>query len=223
MKGMLDFLEKAGLVKSDTPAAPTPAASTGRAIETPTQVAPVALPVGDTQTGQVLDLEGIYANGGVVPSIYPAERLLRLLDGLSAMDEATRLMAIQAMDAADESWSIQDPLTDAAAKISALSAYSEALLSKLQTEQENTQVSLDAIATRTEQAVGGIRKQIAELEALATREQSRAMQESSDQQSKLNAIRAQTVREVSDMNAQRVRLQGLAALFQNNPTSPTKD
>ena len=223
MKGMLDFLEKAGLVKSDTPATPVPIPETERVVETPAQEVSAHIPDPSNPAGQALDLESIYANSGIAPSVYPAERLLRLMDGLSAMDEATRLMAIKAMDAADESWSIQDPLTDAAAKISALSAYSEALQSKLQTEQENTQVSLDAIATRTEQAVGGIRKQIAELEALATREQSRAMQESSDQQSKLNAIRAQTVREVSDMNAQRVRLQGLAALFQNNPTSPTKD
>ena len=105
MKGMLNFLEKAGLVKSDPPAEIRPEASDAAP---PADVLPAATP--SAVVSGVLDAEAVYTHAGVSPSVYPAERLLRLVDGLSAMDPATRLMAIQAMDAADESWSLADPL-----------------------------------------------------------------------------------------------------------------
>ena len=113
MKGMLNFLEKAGLVRNDPPAEAPPLTSEVAAEPPP----PVPASAAATPVGSgVLDAEAVYAQAGVPPSVYPAERLLRLVDGLSAMDPATRLMAIQAMDAADESWTMADPVADAAAK-----------------------------------------------------------------------------------------------------------
>ncbi|WP_236635197.1 hypothetical protein [Rhodoferax sp. TS-BS-61-7] len=139
------------------------------------------------------------------------------------MDEATRLMAIKAMDEADESWSIQDPLSDAAAKLVVLATHTEQLQNNLQILQDQTQSRMNAITARADQAVGDIRKQIAELEALATREQTRAVKESTAEQSNLKAAQDQTARELSDINALRQRLQGLATQFQNPPPSSTKD
>ena len=161
MKGMLDFLEKAGLVTRDQPEAeppidlsitpatapvsPTLAAAPGSAPVAPapavSQSAPAA-PAAD------LDLDAIYAHAGIAPASYHAERLLRLVDGLAAMDPATRLMAIQAMDAADESWTIADPLQDATAKLGALTAYGEQLKADLQHIEQQTQVELDSVAAR---------------------------------------------------------------------------
>ena len=117
MKGIVNFLEKAGLVTMDEPVEP--------AVAEPESGAAVDFSLGPTSADAVLtagdstplNFDDIYANAGVSPSAYPAERLLRLVDGLSAMDQATRLMAIKAMDAADESWTIDDPLADAAAKV----------------------------------------------------------------------------------------------------------
>lgn len=107
MKGMLDFLERAGLVKKDEPAVPPDAAvgpggaATDGAPLGSDSPAPVpAVPAAGVATA--LNLKDIYAEQGVGPALDPAERLLRLVDGLSAMDEATRQMAIKAMDAADE-------------------------------------------------------------------------------------------------------------------------
>ena len=212
MKGMLDFLEKAGLVKKDAPEAPA-MPETPAALHDPLAATPTAGP------GVPLNVDAIYANCGIAPSLYPAERLMRLLDGLSAMDETTRLMAIKAMDAADESWSIDDPLTDAAAKALALAAHAQALQANLKDLQSQTQTRLDAIAARQEQVVGEIRKQITELEALVSRELSRAAADTATQQAELKAAQDQTARELGDIAQLSQRLQSLSGQFGNNTPS----
>jgi hypothetical protein len=72
-------------------------------------------------------LADIFAAAGVPDSPYPAEKLLRLLDGLRAMDAGTRKAAVLAMDAADDNWQIGDCIADADRKISALDAYKQQL------------------------------------------------------------------------------------------------
>jgi hypothetical protein len=226
MKGMLDFLEKAGLVRNDAPeeqAAPAPVSMATANLENASFAAPApsaaepALGPGDT-----LNLEEIYASGGVTPALYPAERLLRLLDGLSAMDDATRLMAVKAMDAADESWSIEDPLADAAAKTRALAAHAQQLQAGLQALQTQTQARLDAIAARQEQVVGDIRKQIGELEALVAREQSRAAEDTAAQQAEVKAAQDQTARALGEITQLSQRLQSLSGQF-GTTTQPSKE
>ena len=219
MKGMLDFLERAGLVKKDAPAVPTDAtvgpgraATDGAPLGSGPPPAPVpAVPAAGVATA--LNLNDIYAEQGVGPALYPAERLLRLVDGLSAMDEATRQMAIKAMDAADESWTIQDPLADAAAKVHALTAHSQRLQAHLQQREQETRAQLDALALRKDKVVGDIQKQIGELEALATRELNRYAQETAAQEADLNAAREQVGRDLTEVALVRQRLQGLANQF----------
>ena len=160
-----------------------------------------------------LNFDDIYAQAGVGVSAYPAERLLRLLDGLSAMDQATRLMAIKAMDAADESWTIDDPLADAAAKVQALSQYAGWLQLRLQKVEQETQGRLNDVAARQEKVVGDIRKQIAELEALASREMARAAQETAEHEGSLRAARDQAATDLAQLNQTSQRLQGLSAQF----------
>lgn len=214
MKGMLNFLEKAGLVRQDPPVQAVVPEQ-----HTPDSPGPDGDPPSpqpqhpSASTGAPLDLDQIYAHSGVAPSLYPAERLLRLLDGLSAMDEATRLMAIRAMDAADESWSIEDPLADAAAKVNALAAHAEQLQHNTQALERETQAHLDAVAARQEQVVGDIRKQIAELEALVSRELARAAQETATQAATLQAAKDQTARELAEIAQVSQRLRGLSTQF----------
>lgn len=216
MKGMMGFLEKAGLVKIDPPAqAHPPEVLAEVAAEVAAEASPVPPPVvlsADVGTG-TLDAEAVYAQARIAPSVYPAERLLRLLDGLNAMDPATRLMAIQAMDAADESWSIEDPLRDAAAKTQALGAHAQQLQTRLQALQSDTQAQLATVAIRQEQVVGDIRKQIAELEALVARELARAAQETAAHTAHLQAASDQTDRELAAVAQLLQRLTHLAAQF----------
>lgn len=223
MKGMLDFLEKAGLVRQDAPPPPdiAPGASSAGPAPEPDPAAPVASTPASASAGAdaALNLDSIYSHAGIAPSLYPAERLLRLLDGLSAMDEATRLMAIRAMDAADESWSIEDPLADAAAKVQALAAHAEQLRLALQAQARESESRLAAIAARQAQVVGDIRKQITELEALAARELTRAAQETATQEARMQAAQDQTAQALAAIARTSERLQGLATQFSPAITS----
>lgn len=232
MKGMLDFLEKAGLVKRDEPAASpegeinltiadpdAPPAASAAAAATASALAPASATAA-ASLATTLNLDDIYAAHGVGSALYPAERLLRLVDGLSAMDEATRLMAIKAMDAADESWTINDPLADAAAKIKALTAHSQAIAANLQQLEQETQAHLAAMAQRQDKVVGDIRQQIAELEGLVARELNRSAQETATQETNLKTAREQIARDLAEVAQVSQRLQGLGSQFGTPKTNP---
>lgn len=214
MKGMMGFLEKAGLVRMDAPhetAAPTPPP------EGPPPEAAAAPPPPPADTpmaaGSPLKLDDIYAQAGVPASLYPAERLLRLIEGLSAMDAATRLMVIQAMDAADESWTINDPLADAHAKVQALAMHSELLQLNLQALERDTRARIESTTARREKVVGDIRQQVSELEALIAREVSRAAQEMATQEAQLQAAREHTAGQLASLSQLSQRLQQLSTQF----------
>jgi hypothetical protein len=227
MKGMLDFLEKAGLVKRDDPAV---SAEIDFMPNVPSDAKPqasvTAMPLAAASSGPAtsvatsLNLDDIYAAHGVSPALYPAERLLRLVDGLSAMDEATRLMAIKAMDAADESWTIDDPLADAASKVRALKAHGQAIAANLQLLEQETQAHLDALTKRQDKVVGDIRQQIAELEGLVARELNRTAQETATQEANLKAAREQIAKDLADVAQVSERLQSLSSQFGTSKTSP---
>lgn len=232
MKGMLDFLEKAGLVTKDSlPKTPSGSSVLADGAEPPST--PVSVPYPDASSSNPdlragsrpagesqLKLDDIYANGGVGASLYPAERLLRLVDGLSAMDENTRNMAIRAMDAADESWSIEDPLADAKAKLKALAGYGQRLQADLLKFESQTQARLDALRAHQEKAVADIRKQIAELEALAGREIARHAQQCAEQEAQLKAARDAASRDLFEISQISQRLQGLSAQFSGLSSTP---
>lgn len=114
--------------------------------------------------------EEIFASAQIVSSPFPAERLLRLLDGLRAMDEATRKAAVRAMDAADDTWTIDDSVLDAQRKMSALEAYQKALEAQLASSQQQVSAEIADMKIAEEQAITEIRKQISELERLLERE-----------------------------------------------------
>ena len=220
MKGVMGFLEKAGLVRMDGPpqdVAPAPPPE-------PANEQPAAPTVVETTSGVAapLKLDEIYAKAGVPASQYPAERLLRLIEGLSAMDASTRLMAIQAMDAADESWTIDDPLADARTKAEALAMHAELLQLNLQALERDTQTRIETVTARREKVVGDIRQQMAELEALMSREVARAAQDIAGQESQLQAAREHTAGQLASLTQLGQQLQNLSAQF-GAPVAPPKE
>lgn len=211
MKGIMDFLERAGLVSADSAYQESPNVDSGQVQERVVSAPDAAIAV---RSGSApLNLSDIYINERVPPSNYPAERLLRLVDGLSAMDEAVRFTAIKAMDAADESWSIADPIADAKAKVKALAAHAQRLELSLQTLEQETQARVNEVRTRQEQAVGAIRKQITDLEALAARELERAARETAEYEGTLSTAREQTSRELDEIMRISTQLQNMATQY----------
>lgn len=220
MKGVMGFLEKAGLVRIDNPQAedapsvhPEPAPEAPVLVPLPETVGVVAAP---------LKLDEIYSKAGVPASQYPAERLLRLIEGLSAMDANTRLMAIKAMDAADESWTIDDPLADARTKAEALAMHTELLQLNLQALERDTQARIEAVIARREKVVGDIRQQMSELDALMSREVARAAQDIAGQEAQLQAAREHTAGQLASLTQLGQQLQNLSAQF-GAPIAATKE
>jgi hypothetical protein len=164
------------------------------------------------------DLEGatfndLFASAGVPASPYPAEKLLRLLDGLRAMDAGTRKAAVLAMDAADDNWQIDDCVRDADLKIAALEAHQRRLAAQLQERERQSGELVSQIRVVLDEASAAIRQQIAELEQLLEREVTRAAQETTSVEAGLRAARESAAREARRMAAEIERLREIPNTF----------
>lgn len=164
------------------------------------------------------ELEGqafadIFASAGVPASPYPAEKLLRLLDGLRAMDASTRKAAVLAMDAADDNWQISDCVGDAELKIAALDDYKRQLTAQMEDRESRSAELLTQIKAALDEATVAIRKQIAELEQLREREVTRVAQEATGVEAGLRAARESAARETRRVDAEIERLREILTTF----------
>jgi hypothetical protein len=229
MKGMMSLLERAGLVRQEgaggdsapppevlAASEPAPGQADGDSglpalpQASPEPAAP-AMPDGQS-------LEQVYAAAQVPLCHYPAERLLRLVNGLNAMDDAMRRQTIQAIDAADESWTIDDPLGDAAAKVSAIEQHASGLRSGLGQAEQQAQAELTALRQRQEAAVAEVKRQIADLEGLLTREVTRGAQESASIEAALQARKEAVSQELAMLSRTAAEFRGLIGQFKTNLT-----
>lgn len=131
-KSLLNFLKNA-LVETDAPSdAPTvndtnalisDLTASGSIPEAPHAPAPVFTPEDDLTLPEGVPLENIYAQANVPAVGYTIERLDKLVEGLNQLDAATKRTAVAAMDAADDSWKIEDVIGDARTKVAALVGY----------------------------------------------------------------------------------------------------
>ena len=148
--------------------------------------------------------------------------MLRLLDGLRAMDGATRKAAVLAMDAADDNWQIADCVTDAQRKIAALDGFRNHLAAQLQGSEQEAADKLSDIRAELDTATAAIRLQIAELEQLLERKIGQSAQESTAMEAGLRATREAVAREVRRMDAEieRLRVIPLQFTITDGPSAP---
>lgn len=214
MKGLMSFLVKAKLVEPTTdsdaealaevPVEASPSIPDVMPVDTAASSPAVDAPAGDIQ--EALPFDTIYQQAGMPPSPFPAEKLLRLLDGLRSMDTVTRKAAVMAMDAADDNWSIADPVQDANQKIAALTAHRQGLSQQL---EASAQQAGDRIADgkhALENTVAEIRAQIAQLEQLLEREITRSAQEIAAIEGSQRAAREAVAREQRRLDQEIERL-----------------
>lgn len=157
--------------------------------------------------------EEIFASANLPPSPFPAERLLRLLDGLRAMDEATRKAAVMAMDGADENWTIADPVIDAQRKSAVLESYREGLTAQVASTEQTTAAKIAELTGDQGRAVAEIRKQILELEKLLEREVQKKTEQIAALDASLKATRDAVDREGRRITAEIDRLREIPAQF----------
>lgn len=111
------------------------------------------------------EFASIYKNANLEESVYSAEKMLKLIDGLRSMDGQTRKTAILAMDAADDEWTIADPVMDAKRKIRVLTQHKNGLDATLNQVAQTTTAEINKLAEYQTKAEQTIHEQIAKLEA----------------------------------------------------------
>ncbi len=216
MKGIMDLLVAAKLVTLSEEEAQqaqyaTPSDDSSVATESTSESPGAVRLQGAVEPG--LSFEDIFRQASIPASPFPAERLLRLLDGLRAMDETTRKAAIRAMDEADENWTIDDPVLDAQRKIAALEAFRQGLDAEVRAKQEKMAAEIAALNARQEQTSAEIRRQISELEKLLEREMRKTMEEVASLESEHRALQSIVGRESTRIQEEIARLQQIPAQF----------
>lgn len=184
--------------------------------EAPETAAPAPVPPAPayaTGVDEGRDLDAIYAEMSVPSSPFPAEKLLKLLDGLRAMDAHTRKTAVLAMDSADENWTIEDAMLDAQRKIEALERAKMRVRSTVQATEESAKRELDETAKYQDEATSTIRKQIADLEAMLQRELESVASQKATIQARVEAERAAASREAKRFDQEIARLSEIAKTF----------
>lgn len=222
MKGIMSFLARANLVElSEEERAKATSLDEAQTLD---NIPLVAEPVAEVPAPPILNaedcevagdrpLDEIYSSAGVPASPYPAEKMLRLLDGLRAMDAATRKAAVLAMDAADDNWQIVDCVGDAERKIAAIEAYKHHLAAQVTGSEQQVSVQIAEIKSGLENTTAAIRRQISELEQLLQREVAKEAQQTTSLEGTLRATRESAARETRRMDAEIERLREITTQF----------
>lgn len=224
-------LQKAGLVELDENAEPAPVEAPAEPEPTPQvvmdhAVEPVAaapspaVAVPDGPIAEQRPFEEIYAEQSVAAASFSAEKLLKILDGLAALDPPARIAAVRALDAADDAWTVDDALLDAERKTRALGNARAQLEQQARAALEQARRDVTERDQRQQEAVGRIRSQIADLEALLEREVTRATEEKTAFENGARATKEACLREVARLDAEADRLKRLAATFGAAPAAP---
>jgi hypothetical protein len=157
--------------------------------------------------------EVLYAERGVPASPFPAEKLLKLVDGLRAMDPAVRKAAVLAMDAADDNWTIDDAALDASRKIKALNETKALLMQQAASQAAHAQEKLQAREQRQAEALAAIRQQIGDLESLMQREVEKATAEKAGLSAEVKSAQEASLRESARLDLEIARLQEVLNTF----------
>lgn len=176
---------------------------------------------------ELRSLEDIYADAKIPDSPFSADKLLKLLEGLNTLPEEVRKQAIMAMDAAEDEWTIEDPLLDAQRRIQALEAEQQRLEQQASGAESNAESDLKAQDQYQEQASAQIRKQIRELEELLEQELKTIAEARENIKATAKAARKTCQRQQSNLDKEAKRLKLISELFAltdddtTNPSNPS--
>jgi hypothetical protein len=157
--------------------------------------------------------ETIYNALEVPGSPFPAEKMLRLLDGLKAMDLNTRTTAVRAMDAADDAWTVEDAVLDAQRKVRALQDAKARLAQQAESAQAHATEQMRQREEKHQQSVGAVRQQIADLEKLLEREVEKAAADKNEITGKARSAQEACARETRRLDTELARLQEILDTF----------
>lgn len=223
MSRFLRALEKVGLVEAEqTPAEPVYVEPAGDVPppEAESEAPAIAVPSGPIQEQRAF--EAIYAEGNVATAPFSAEKLLKILEGLAALEPASRKAAVLALDASDDAWTIDDALLDAERKIKALELARRQVEEQARAALEEARTAVEAREAKQQDAVTRIRQQIADLEGLLEREVTRATEEKAALHDGARAAKDACTRECTRLDAEAHRLRRLAEVFAPAASGPAR-
>jgi hypothetical protein len=158
----------------------------------------------------------IYTRQGVSEAAFPVERLLKLVEGLRALDAGTRRAAILAMDVADETWSMADVLADADAKVAALRAHQRQQQAAAEGVMRANQQRVSELETARDAQLAELRRQIAALEAQIQQAQGDTAAEVAKLHAETESNKAALNRETQRVDAHIANLADLTAQFRQS-------
>jgi hypothetical protein len=199
--------------KPGAPPARPPSDAAKRAPAAAQKAAPRAAAATGTEIAEGQPFEAYYAQAGVDPAPYPAEKLLRLLDGLRAMDPRTRKSAVIAMDAADDNWAIADVVLDAERKVAALAQIEQTLRAQVAQIVEHAQKEKEKQDSYIAKAAAKIRGDIEKLEQMLEKEIAESAAHKAQLDAQVHAAEAAFQRESVRIGAEQQRLAEIPSTF----------
>jgi hypothetical protein len=192
------------------PAAPQRAAAPAQP-EPQLDPEPVATGPGGIEEGRPFG--DYYEAAGVAPSPYPAEKLLRVLDGLKALDPATRKAAVTAMDAADDSWTMADVILDAQRKLRVLTDSLKSLEQQVGDIVSHAGAEKQKLDDYLAQASDSLRKKMGELERMLQQETAQVVAQKTRLDSDVESAQGSCAREAARIREEMRRLHELCSTF----------
>lgn len=160
-----------------------------------------------------LTFADIYARQNVAEAPFPVERLLKLVEGLRALDPTTRRAAIMAMDVADETWSMEQVLADADAKVAALRGHQRQMQGAANGVVQANRERVAALESSRDGRLAELRQQISALEAQIQDAIGSTAADVAKLQSESESNKAALLRETQRIDAHVLNLEELAAQF----------
>ena len=159
------------------------------------------------------NFEDIYTSAGVPKVAFSAEKALKVLDGLQALEPSARKAAVLALDAADDAWAMEDVLKDVARKVTVLG---DAKLEVEGTVREILDITRQQVAEqeqKLEATTASIKQQIADLESLLHREITRAAEHKATLEADAQMAKEDCQRETARYQTEIERLRSLNTIF----------
>ncbi len=160
-----------------------------------------------------LTFADIYARQGVTDAQFPVERLLKLVEGLRTLDPATRRAAINAMDIADETWSMEQVLADADAKVAALRGHQLQMQGAADAVVQANRERVAALESSRDGRLTELRQQMSALEAQIQDAVGTTAADVAKLQSESESNKAALLRETQRIDAHIVNVAELVAQF----------
>ena len=133
---------------------------------TPPPVPKTPQPAPASSSAMSMNSDEVYASAGITDGPNSAQRLLKIIAGLSMFPREHQVLMVRAMDAADETWSEKDVLGDARRRQSVLRSHLQAIETERKQKLETVAARVEKAQTDGKRRLDDIDGQISELQKL---------------------------------------------------------